>query len=330
MIKKILQGLIKVVLLGIGIGLFLFWIRKLGVDALAQTLQELKADWWKILLVSLLWNFFYAMAWRSYFVNLNRHIPFWSLFKIKICGEAMNLMTPLNFVVGDPVRFAMVQKRISGYCPSGSILTDRLLNSLATVFFVWMGIVIAFFSPYYVPRHILWIVFGLYSLINIFFITILYLIYKHQAVGQIHKIMHWIPFKKVRSFMENAVDEMVVEFDFLKDKALTFFAPAFLCHLAGRFLGAVEILIILKGLQFEGTILLGIILASLTAACNLIFAFLPGALGVMETFYSLFFKWQGLSDVFGIPIQLIRRIRAFFWILVGLILLMIPARKRAS
>jgi len=329
-ISSVVKLLLKVLVFGVGIGLFLYWIDRLGVSALEQTLNEMKAIWWQLLLVSIGWNLFYTIAWRNYFINLNITIPFWALLKIKLCGEAMNLLTPLNFVVGDPVRFAMIRQKMNGKHPGGSILVDRMLNSLATVFYVWVGIILAFFSSFEIPRKILWPVFGLYTVINGGIIFLMVLIFKHEALAFILKIKRWLPGEKLKNGLTTAVDEMTLEFDFLKSRFWRFIIPSFLCHFAGRVLGAIEISVILYHLELESALMYGLVLASLTAACNLLFAFLPGGLGVVETFYSLFFKWQGMSDLFGVPVQLVRRIRSFFWIVVGVLLLIIPSRKRAT
>lgn len=95
---------------------------------------------------------------------------------------------------------------------------------------------------------------------------------------------------------------------------------AFLLHLFGRLLGAVEIGVLYIYLVGEVSLSFPIILASMTSLIHLIFAFVPGALGLVETFYAGLFSFHHLDPASGLAMQIIRRIRALFWVFMGILL----------
>jgi hypothetical protein len=96
---------------------------------------------------------------------------------------------------------------------------------------------------------------------------------------------------------------------------------SFICHFSGRVLGAVEIAIIFMYLDGSPHFSLSVLLASLTAVFHFIFAFFPGAIGIIETFYAGFFYYHGLNPALGFSMQLIRRLRSLFWVVLGIFLL---------
>ena len=54
---------------------------------------------------------------------------------------------------------------------------------------------------------------------------------------------------------------------------------------------------------------------------NAVFAFVPGAIGVMEGAYSGMLYLLHIDPAIGITIQIAKRMRAAFWILLGLLFL---------
>ena len=112
--------------------------------------------------------------------------------------------------------------------------------------------------------------------------------------------------------------------------SVSLFAKALGYHFIGRILGVVEISIIFTYLTGQPYPLLSLMLATLTSALNFVFAFIPGALGILESFYAGFFYFYGQKPSLGVAMQLIRRLRALFWICVGVILLNREKRVRAE
>ena len=76
------------------------------------------------------------------------------------------------------------------------------------------------------------------------------------------------------------------------------------------------------------TLLAALILTALAPMVNAVFTFVPGALGVMEGAYGAVLYLMGFNPAIGITIQIARRLRAAFWIGLGLLFLGAHERKK--
>ena len=100
----------------------------------------------------------------------------------------------------------------------------------------------------------------------------------------------------------------------------------------GRALGILEIYLIVQLMGYNVSLEHCLYLASLTILINMVFVFIPGSMGVMEGGYGALFHLLKLNSAYGIAIQLVRRVRAYFWIGIGLLIILFykPKVKRAE
>lgn len=305
----------------LGLVFFSYWLGKIGPMVILNYVLELK--WWALALFlnSFLWYLLYTEAWRNYFANLTHNIPFFHLLKIKICGEAVNLMTPLGFVAGDPVRVLMLQKQLGQSARSGSVLVDRTLHTLASVLFVFTGLLITFTQGLEIPALLRWSLLGGYFLLVLLVAFFTMALFKGRGVKIVHSLLVKLGLEKRLVKFEVWISDLNEELSSFSGGNKGPFVAAFFYHFGGRILGAVEISLIFLYLVGEPQFIFSIILASLTSIIHLLFTFVPGAIGILESMYGGFFYFYGLSPDLGISMQIIRRIRALFWIGVGLILI---------
>jgi uncharacterized protein (TIRG00374 family) len=277
-----------------------------------------------VLVNSFAWYLLYTRAWQSYFANLTHNIPFLHLLKIKFCGESVNLITPMSFMLGDPVRIYMLSRYVGRGSRLGSVLVDRLLHVVATTFFVWSGLGLAVFLPGPdLPREVLGVVFGVYSALMMVFIWVLTDLGKGRGLLRIlGLIKRFLPAK----FREKAIvftTEIHEDIGRFSGRNMLALAKPFAFHVTGRFLGGVEIAILMYLLLGRFDLMQAVQLAALTSAGHLIFSFVPGGIGVIESLYAYYFSHAGADAETGIGLQLIRRLRAFFWVLFGLVVFLV-------
>ena len=315
----------------VGAGFLAYWIGKIGPLLILDNLIHLK--WWSVAVLanSFLWYVCYTKAWKNYFSGLSHSMPFRHLLRIRICGEAVALSTPLGFMAGDPVRITLLQKQLGPETRMESVVIDRALHTLAQLVFVLTGILVTCAQSVPIGAFLRWGLVGMYvALISaIAFFTVELL--KGKAVKIVHSLLTRLHLVRWLPRLEGWVAELDVGFSALghspfgggkppSGKPFALFS-SFLYHFTGRILGAVEISLIFLYLDGRPHWILAIILASFTAIVNLLFTFIPGALGVLESMYGGFFYFYGLDPAVGVSMQLIRRLRALFWIAVGLWLL---------
>lgn len=316
-------------IIGLVLGaVFLFcWIAHLGPEKIFRSILEVK--WWflAVLANSFIWYLSYTAAWRSYFSNLIHQIPFLHLLRIKICGEAVNLMTPVGFIAGDPVRFLLLEKQLGPSTRLGSVIVDRILHSLATVTFVLTGLFVVSFQTTNLSPAVRQGLFVVYFVLVSFLAFIVLELVKGNGLKLFHPLLMKLGLAKRFPKLEENLSDLNSELSGFAGGRLLPFIKSFLFHFAGRVLGAVEIAIIFICLSGSPHFISSVILASLTSVINFIFSFIPGGLGIVESLYGGFFYLHGFDVAAGVSMQLIRRLRALFWIGVGLVALNLRRKK---
>src|SRR3989338_4461347 len=309
---------VKVVAFLLG-AFLLFWIvRKIGVQELLTGFRTL--GWRLVIPVAIIFPCFllYTFSWELFLKRFEHHsIPFWTLFRIKVAGEASNTLTPLNFAGGDPIRVWLLSRNFPVDIGGASVVVDRTLQSLAVVSIIFLGNMAAIFKldlPVY-AKSILGVTAGLVLLLILFFVF-------HQTKGLFQKLSRLAERFKIRKFSEKSLqkieelDQHLEEF-YRGDRRLFFFC--YLLHVCGRFIGMVALIVVGRLLGVPVGFWEALFFAAVIPATNLIGSIVPGNLGVLEgVVSSLFFalKWDPSS---GVVLQIARRLRAFVWILAGLI-----------
>ena len=325
---KIDQLIFRAMALLVGLGIFAYSVKNFG--GLSEVWRQLKLlDWGYLAVIanSSLWMLGYTVAWRLYLTDQHHLVPYFSLLRIKLCGEAVNFMTPLGFVLGDSVRVMLLQRFLGPEARLRSVVVDRATHSLAAQFFCLTSVWFVFTQPVDFPRGLFLVVFLTYLVIFSAMLTLVVSMLRGRGFGLFDPLFHRLNihnrFPKLHERLETLRDDL----EFYTDKPKRPFVVAFLYHLFGRYLGAVEILII--GYFFHGEWLFGfsLVLAALTSFFSIVFGFIPGALGVIETLYAQFYAFYGFRPEYGLTVQIIRRLRVLFWVVLGVLILDIPHIK---
>lgn len=327
MTKKIAKGL-RYLLLLVGACLLALLIRKIGLATIARNMSELGWLFLPILLISFGWLVLNTTSWKQFLNRIGNGIAFWDLFKIKLIGEAVNSMTPVNFIGGDPMRIHLLRKNFSTTEGAASVVVDRTLHSTATIIIILVGIVTAFLTIDVLPYNIK-IGVPLVILISAGFIIFILVHQRRGIFGLMLDLCTRLGIKKnfsaktIKRFKE--LDSHIMDFYDANHRG---FLIALACHIAGRVLGIVEIYAIGRIVSPSFTPFAALILSAMTPMINAVFAFVPGALGVMEGAYGGALFLLHLDPAIGITIQIAKRIRAIFWVLLGLLFLSTRDRKR--
>ncbi len=328
--KKITQH-IRILFLLIGAVALGLLVRKIGVDTILQNMAALGWRFVPILSIGFGWYVLYTFAWMQFLHRLDSSIGFWELFRIKITGEAVNTMTPANFIGGDPMRIYLLKKNFPVLEGAASVVVDRTLHSVAILVVVLLGIIVSFFT-----FDRLWdvsdnIVYGVPSalIVAVLFMALILIHQRRGLFGLMLTICRRLGIK--REFSERTVDRFltldshIVDFYNANHRG---FLIALGCHIAGRLLGVVEIYAIGRCVADDFTLFTALMLTALTPVVHAVFAFVPGALGVLEGAYSGLLYLLHIDPAVGITIQIARRLRAGFWILLGLLFLGASGRKK--
>lgn len=325
--KKITKHL-RYLFLGVGAVLLVVLIRKIGLNTIVSNAAAIGWRFAPIMCISAFWYMLYTTAWLQFLHRLGDGIGFWELFRIKITGESVNTLTPVNFIGGDPMRIYLLKKNFPLSEGAASVVVDRTLHSAAILIVMIVGIVVSFLTFDNLPANIK---FGV-PIALVVCVTFMLFILIHQRRGFFGLILHLcrrIGIKKQfsekteRRFTE--LDSHIVDFYEANHKG---FIIALLCHVVGRSLGVIEIYVVGRIVSDEFTFFAALVLTALAPMVNAVFAFVPGALGVMEGAFSGVLYLLHIDPAIGITIQIVKRIRAAFWIMLGLFFLGAHDRKK--
>ena len=321
---------IKLVFAAIGLVILGVVVKKIGVSAIASNFKTL--SWRSLLLLSISFTFYllYTFAWMEFLKGVEGKIRFLSLFRAKLIGEAVNTVTPANFVGGDPVRAYILKGHYPITSGAASVIVDRTIHIMATLAVIITGVVLAFWKMPFLPLNIR---YGapIVLLISSAFVLVIYV---RQRSGLFASIAHIIEKINLKMGFSNRVIQHLLEIDkdisnFYKANPKAFLI-AFLLHFAGRVLGILEIYVAGKAFSGNFTLETAIFLGTITPLVNLIFTFVPGALGIMEGVYTGFSHLIGIPPSVGLSIQIYRRCRAAFWLSVGFVLMALYKKRDAT
>lgn len=312
---------VRIAALLAGLAILYFTVRENGgFVAVFSQLAAFRGFALLVLLNSLCWMILYTEAWKTTFVDVSHRFGFFSLLRVKISGESINLMTPLGFFAGDPARVMLLDRYVTPEARLRSVVVDRVMHILATFAFCLMGTAVLFTSDFELPfwlglSGISALVF--YGLLFFLTATLVMRLLTGRGLGFIDRLVTVLGVPKRFPRLNQALIELRGDLLHFADKPKGPFWGSFLLHLAGRLLGAMEIAVIIYA--YEGRMMweLSVVLAALTSFFLFVFGFVPGGLGVLEKLYAAFLPLFGLRPELGLTVQFIRRLRAVFWILIG-------------
>lgn len=305
----------------VGIVICIGLAHSIGWRAIGTQVMGLR--WWMIPILSLGigWNLTATAAWRRTLHQRLHRIGWWPLFRIKIAGETINTLTPINFLGGDPFRIYLLKRYYPWTEGAASVVVDRTINSMAILLTVLIGTTMAFWRIPILPMNIR---YGLPVVLTIAtgFIGFLF---AHQRRGLFGFLMHTVKRLRLRREFTRPTVQRFEELDalitdFYHEDRRGFWL-ALMYHTLGRFLGIVEIYVIGALVEPRFGFVEALILGGLAPIVNFLFTFVPGAIGILEGAYTAALYLLHLPSTIGVTIQLVRRARSLIWIGCGFLAL---------
>lgn len=286
-------------------------------------------------LILLLWLVVYAINALAWYVIIRSSgemssLNFARLYKYTVSGFALNYVTPVGLMGGEPYRIMELKPYIGVERATSSVILYVMMH-IASHFCFWLSAVVIYVLFYPVG----WEMAIILSLIVAFclFLSILFVKgYRHGMAVACIRLGSKIPFLKQRAirFAEKNkeklqdIDNQIALLH--RQSKKTFYSSLLLEYLA-RIVSCLEVWLILNILttdvSFVNCIL---ILAFSSLLANLLF-FMPMQLGGREGGFALAVGGLSLSGAYGVYTALITRVRELVWIVIGLALMKIGNKK---
>ncbi len=309
----------------IGIAIFIFVINQTGLTEIRARLSSLGFGFLLILVISSIRYLSRSYAWLRCMQPEDRRVGFWTLWRARLAGEAIGDLT-FGPVVAEPLRLVALGDKLSLSSGISSLAVENITYTLSSCLMVMAG-AIALLAG-----------IGLDESLRVAALVSLGVVAVVVAVSFASLARRW----KIGSSLAELLARFTVRdgarrgwleakinhlreledyvFDFYAKRPVDFFLVVF-CHLVFHFAGVVEIYATLRLIGSDLTFATAFMLESLNRAINIAFIFVPALVGIDEAGTGLATGALGLGASAGVALAIIRKIRMFFWIGVGLVFL---------
>ena len=322
-----------------------------GIAAVVLMLLTFDADWTRVRevlaqagiwfpVIVVLWGFVYLINACSFGLIINdgtgRRVPFSRVFQLTVSGYALNYVTPLGLMGGEPYRILELSNYIGGKKATSAVILYSMMH-ICSHFCFWASALVLYVVLHFCvgPQYLLngWMC-AMLGIMTIVFLLVLWLFslgYKYGFVVKVFGFLSRIPV--VRKWAGGYLDKHHAELEEV-DRQIAFLhmqrrAPfwwSLLLEYAARVISCLEYWLLIgmfmPGFSFFDSIL---VMAFSSLFSNLIF-FSPMQLGGYEGGMALAAGGVQVPGAYGLYTALVARLRQIVWTVIGI--LMIKSGKR--
>jgi hypothetical protein len=302
-----------VTVLGVAAGLALAAVlfARIGLGPVFEAIG--KIHWWEFALICLAYPLVLAadsLGWRYAFAR--DRTPFTRLFLARAAGEAVNAVSALAPVAGEPLRAWLVRPWVSYEDSVPSIIVAKTANVAAQTLFqaVALGLTVAFLD---VDHRLVLVMLGLLA-VEVVAIAVFVGTQVGGAMGRIGGLLQRFGMRggaRSASQMDRSLGAY-----YRRERGR--FAASLGFHFLGRALGSVEALVILWALALPPSPLAAVVIEAVGSGIRFATFFVPGSLGVLEGANAGAFGALALGAGAGLAFTVLRRARQLVWIALGL------------
>lgn len=324
---------LQLALFALGAGVFAYLVYHIGPHTLAANARE--TGWWVVPVVLVFAPAYacYALSWYIIMADEPNRPPFWRAFAITVSGFAMNYVTPVVSMGGEPFKIAAATPWLGRRRATGSIILFTMLHSLSNLL-IWLTAVVAGFFVFR-ENGAVRVALGLTSLLLGALLLLLFAAHQRGFLERILHGMHALPLlRRVATRLEPkrdaiiALDEQIT--DFYHRSPRRFFAALGVDYL-GRCVSMLEFWLILHSLGLSAGYLTAFLVGNFSSLIINALFFMPFGVGSKEG--GLFFILQlfGLDPHVGVYAAIVSRLREISWLAIGFVMIWLAGtRARAA
>ena len=318
----------QITMVALGFLLLGFLVGQLGYDEVLHQLDAIKWAFPLIMLPSCIWHLSNTVAWSFVFPPDAFKPRLHTLFAAKIAGEAVNQLTPLANIGGEPVKAYLLTQKTPSPRGMASVIVDKTAQLIVGLAFTILGLGLLF--HYHDLSELIPFEYrALFTSLLIASSVALYLFYKRQN-RMFTLLLRFVRSVGIRTDLIERNMGRAARIDtnigsFYRDHRTRFLQALFFQSI-GWFMGTCETYVILKALDAGVGFWFCFLLNALGAVINGLFFFMPSNIGVMEGSLVFLFASLGLDPALGLSLGLTRRLRRVVWIFVGWICLSYMSR----
>ena len=319
-----------------------------GVAAVVLMLLTFDADWNRVKevladagiwfpVIILLWGFIYTVNAGSFSLIINdgtgRKVPFRKVFQLTVSGYALNYVTPLGLMGGEPYRILELQGYVGGKKATSAVILYSMMH-ICSHFCFWLSAVVLYVvlhfcvGSQYLLNAWMCIMLGVMTIVFVLVLWLFSLGYRRGFVVKVFGVLSHIPFLKRWSvgYLDKhraELEEVDSRITFLHTQRRAPFWWSLLLEYAARVISCLEywllIGLFMPGFTFWDSIL---VMAFSSLFSNLIF-FSPMQMGGYEGGMALAAGGVQVPSAYGLYTALVARIRQIVWTVIGILIMKI-------
>ena len=317
-----------------------------GLAAVLLMLFTFDADWNRVKevlsaagiwfpVIVLLWGFIYLVNACSFGLIINdgtgRRVPFGKVFQLTVSGYALNYVTPLGLMGGEPYRILELKGYVGGKKASSAVILYSMMH-ICSHFCFWLSAIVLYVALHFCAgsQYVLngWMC-GMLGMMTVAFIAVLWFFslgYRYGFVVKVFGLLSKIPV--VKKWAANYLDKHRLDLEdvdsqiaFLHTQRRTPFWWSLFLEYAARVISCLEywllIGMLVPGFTFWDSIL---VMAFSSLFSNLIF-FSPMQMGGFEGGMALAAGGVQVPSAYGLYTALVARLRQIVWTVIGIIMM---------
>ena len=302
-----------------------------------ETLQNIQKAGWRFAAVLLIWIPIYilnAWSWAVIINNDNKgpRLPFPLVFKFTVSGYALNYITPVGVLGGEPYRIMELSRFYSVAKATSSVLLYAMMH-IFSHFIFWAFSIILYLLIYFnrinTGTGIMLAIVAGFCFVGIYFFM---RGYKNGFAMRTLKAFAHIPGlrNRVNNFVEkkkDTIEHIDSQISALhRQNKCNFYLSLFLEFMA-RIVGCIELWLIFTILTDTVSVWDCILIQAFTSLFANLFFFMPMEMGTREGGFALAVGGLSMSGAFGVLAGLLTRIRELVWVAIGILLIKIGNRN---
>lgn len=261
----------------------------------------------------------HTLGWRQCLSGPLRSLSWWTLFRIRMAGYAINFLTPTAALGGEVTKGALLAARHRGPEAASGVLIGKLCFALAHLIFVALGAMLILWRVQ-VPGP-LWKAMLITGIVMTICMLLFLLIQKYGRLGG---IVRWLA---ARQFAGKTLHKVADELTAVDETMKQFYqerpwglSRAISWHLAGYSVGIGQTWLFFHLLNQEASWTVAASTWFLGMWFDLLTFAVPQNLGSLEGTRILILKAFGYTPVMGMAYGFALRLAMVFWSCVGLVI----------
>lgn len=324
-----MKAVYRNIFLGIGLAAIVLMLCTSDMSYPDLWMNIQKAGYWFPAVLGLWILIYWLNAW-SWSVIINdgtvSKVPFRCIYKYTISGYALNYVTPVGLLGGEPYRIMELTPYVGASKATSSVILYAMMH-IFSHFCFWSFSILLYLLMYGQTMSSAMLSFivvcAMFCALGIFFFL---KGYKNGLAMKTLRLLARIPFlkRKIGRLITDkaaSIEKVDAQIAALHAQRKSTFYKSLSLEFFARLVGCLEVQFILLILTDHVSFWDCVLIQAFTSLFSNLFFFVPMSMGAREGGFALAVGGLSLSGAYGVYTGLITRVRELFWIAVGLILI---------